>query len=93
MSQIDAKKFGKMAEALHGILKGGDEILEMKNFEKPAAGHGLLKLGNLRYIEQKIQEKFSKTDTALFIIRYGSVYNITLKSVFAEYSTFAILGD
>jgi len=47
MSQIDAKKFGKISEALHGILKGGDSILK-KNYDTVQTnGHGLLKLGDL----------------------------------------------
>lgn len=56
MSQIDAKKFGEVAEALHGVLKGGDNILAQG--EQKTKGHGLLKLGNLRILQRHIEEKF-----------------------------------
>lgn len=60
MSQLDAKKFGKMAKALHGVLKGGDNVLRHAVEEQETKGHGLLKLGDLNLINQKIQEKFDK---------------------------------
>ncbi len=56
MSQIDAKKFGKMAEALQGVLKGGENML-LKD-EPKTKGHGLLKLGNLRSLQKQVDEQF-----------------------------------
>ena len=47
MSQVDAKKFGKMAQALSGVLKGGESIAKHKN-EAMNKGHGLLDTGNLQ---------------------------------------------
>ncbi len=57
MSQIDAKKFGKVAQALHGVLKGGESILWHNDWQT-TKGHGLLKLGDLRMLQSKIEEKF-----------------------------------
>lgn len=61
MSQIDAKKFGKMAQALNGVLKGGESIVRHQN-EALNKGHGLLDIGNLRMIQQKIEERFKQID-------------------------------
>lgn len=58
MSQIDAKQFGKMVKALNGILKGGDHIVGIVNQAEINQGAGLLKLGNLKMLQKKIQEKF-----------------------------------
>lgn len=60
MSQVDAKKFGKIAEALNGILKGGDTVLKHQAETDPATGHGLLKLGDLRMINKKIEQHFEQ---------------------------------
>jgi chemotaxis protein MotB len=57
MSQVDAKKFGQIQEALHGKLKGGPSLLKHPD-PKADVGHGLLKLGKLDMIQAKIQEKF-----------------------------------
>ncbi len=61
MSQVDAKKFGKMAQALSGVLKGGESVVKHKN-EALNKGHGLLDIGNLRMIQQKIEERFKEID-------------------------------
>ncbi|HKK20138.1 MAG TPA: flagellar motor protein MotB [candidate division Zixibacteria bacterium] len=59
MSRVDAKRFGKMAEALNGVLKGGTTVLD-----KPASsaqkGHGLLQIGDLNMIQKQIEQRFSK---------------------------------
>lgn len=57
MSQIDAKRFGKMAEALNGILKGGHSILKNNAEDQLKTGHGVLKLGDLRMIQREVQEQ------------------------------------
>ena len=60
MSQIDAKKFGKMAEALNGVLKGGNSIIERYGEQQEKSGHGILKLGSLKMIQKQINERFDK---------------------------------
>jgi len=57
MSQVDNKKFGKVSEALNTILRGGSSVLKYQ-LEQDKTGHGLLKLGNLRLVQQKIEERF-----------------------------------
>lgn len=57
MSRIDNKKFGEVSDALNTILQGGTSVLRFEK-ESQATGHGLLKLGNLRLIQQKIEDKF-----------------------------------
>lgn len=57
MSVIDAKKFGAMQEALRGKLKGGPSLLKHPD-PKADKGHGILKLGNLKIIQQKIENRF-----------------------------------
>ena len=59
MSQIDNKKFGKVSDALNTILRGGSSVLRYQE-EPTRNGHGLLKLGNLRMVQQKIEEKFKQ---------------------------------
>lgn len=61
MSQVDAKKFGKMAQALSGVLKGGESIVKHQN-DAMNKGHGLLDIGNLKMIQQKIEERFKEID-------------------------------
>lgn len=64
MSQIDAKRFGRIAEALNGVLKGGDQILTLPG-EKTAddeVGHGVLKFGNLNVIRAQINERFQQVN-------------------------------
>ena len=59
MSRVDAKRFGKMAEALNGILKGGQSILKTYDDEQLKTGHGVLKLGDLRMIQRQVEEQAS----------------------------------
>ncbi len=59
MSQIDNKKFGKVSDALNSILKGGTSVLKYQE-EPTKNGFGLLKLGKLRMVQQKIEEKFKQ---------------------------------
>lgn len=91
MSQVDAKKFGKMAEALNGILKGGDQIIDSGELNEEISGHGLLKLGNLRMIQQKIEEKFSKLgreeELQTEITERGLVVHIMESALFREGSS------
>lgn len=86
MSQIDAKKFGKMAEALHGVLKGGDNILA--NGEQKTKGHGLLKLGNLRMLQRQVEERFTtlgkQEEVQTEITERGLVVHILESTLFKE---------
>jgi chemotaxis protein MotB len=59
MSRIDNKKFGEVSDALNTILKGGPSVLRFQS-EPSVPGHGLLKLGNLRMAQLRIEEKFKQ---------------------------------
>jgi chemotaxis protein MotB len=84
MSQIDAKKFGKMAEALQGVLKGGENIL--LNSEQKTNGHGLLKLGNLRSLQKQVEQQFEalgkQEDVQTEITERGLVVHIVESALF-----------
>ncbi|MDD3731676.1 MAG: OmpA family protein [candidate division Zixibacteria bacterium] len=58
MSQLDAKRFGKVTEALKGALKGGDSVLRSKENDNTKTGHGLLNIGNLSMIQKYVEERF-----------------------------------
>ena len=87
MSQIDAKKFGKVAQALHGVLKGGESILYHGD-QQSTRGHGLLKLGNLRMLQAKIEEKFGhlgrQDEVQTEITERGLVVHILESALFNE---------
>jgi chemotaxis protein MotB len=89
MSQIDAKKFGKMAEALNGVLKGGDNVIKAGT-DNSKTGHGLLKLGSLNMIQKQIEEKFKdvgKENTVKTeITERGLVVHIMESALFREAS-------
>ncbi len=88
MSQIDAKRFGKVAEALHGVLKGGDNIFFNEEQTQKTKGHGLLKLGNLRMLQAKIDEKFKQlnkqADVQTELTERGLVVHILDRALFKE---------
>jgi len=58
MSRIDNKKFGQVSDALNTILKGGPSVLRYQQQDPPKDGYGLLSIGNLRMVQQKIDDKF-----------------------------------
>ncbi len=59
MSQVDAKKFGLVSDALNTVLRGGNSALKYRLM--PAkTGHGLLKFGNLRMVQQRIDDRFKQ---------------------------------
>ncbi|MFH2037242.1 MAG: flagellar motor protein MotB [Candidatus Zixiibacteriota bacterium] len=60
MSQVDAKKFGKMSKALSGVLKGGEAIAELGDDVGTAPGKGVLNIGQLMSVGRNINEKFEK---------------------------------
>lgn len=57
MSQMDAKKFTKVQQALHGILKGGPSILRNQQLDNLSNGHGLLKTGSLQMLQTRISDQ------------------------------------
>ncbi|UCD65259.1 MAG: flagellar motor protein MotB [Candidatus Zixiibacteriota bacterium] len=88
MSRIDAKRFGKMAEALSGVLKGGNTVFEHINDEDVLKGHGLLKLGELSMIQKQIEEKFENVQrpeqVQTEITERGLVVHIMESALFKE---------
>lgn len=58
VSAVDARKFGKISEALNTVLKGGSSILRHDEVSDKT-GHGWMKLGDLRVFQQKIEERFN----------------------------------
>ncbi|MBD3404444.1 OmpA family protein [candidate division GN15 bacterium] len=66
MSQLDAKKFGKMTEALTGVLRGGESILNEQT-DHTKTGHGLLNIGDLSMIQRHVEERFKSLNEELEI--------------------------
>jgi len=60
MSQIDAKKFGKMSRALSGALKGGSLAIKRGEDIGMAPGKGVMEIGHLMSIGRMIEEKINK---------------------------------
>ena len=52
MSRLDAKKFGKMADALNGILRGGQTVSPTP---ASAQGAGMLRLGELKMLRRNAE--------------------------------------
>jgi len=61
MSQLDAKKFGRMTDALTGVLKGGPSILRSAQ-QNDKTGHGLLNVGSLSMIQRRIDNRIAAID-------------------------------
>jgi chemotaxis protein MotB len=60
MSRIDAKRFGKVSQALHGILKGGPSVRHIPELETLNTGHGLLKVGDLKMLQTAVHTEIEK---------------------------------
>lgn len=58
MSQVDAKKFGKMTEALSGVLKGGTVVVKQGNHMGIMPGGGVLRTAVLKSIGESIENDF-----------------------------------
>ena len=88
MSQIDAKKFGQMTEALNGLLRGGKSILKYDKAMPATSGDGLLKLGNLTVIRKQLIERFQKLDKGeelqTEITERGLIIHIMESALFSE---------
>ena len=88
MSRIDAKRFGKMAEALSGVLKGGDTVFEYLREDQTRKGHGLLNLGDLDMLKKQIEDRFEKIDQQdvvhTEITERGLVVHIMESALFKE---------
>ena len=89
MSRIDAKKFGQVSDALNTVLKGGTSVLRF-NQDLENTGHGILKLGNLRLVQQKIEEHFQQLgrqdEVQTEITERGLVVHILESALFDEAS-------
>jgi len=89
MSQIDAKKFGRMAEAFKSVLKGGDFNLELKPDMLPSDnGHGLLKVGDLqmlqKFLEDTLKHEGKAEETVTEVTERGLVIHIVESALFSE---------
>jgi chemotaxis protein MotB len=87
MSQVDAKRFGKVVEALNGVLRGGHLIVEQDEILRKT-GHGLLKLGDLRMVQRQVEERFSEMGNQDIIeteiTERGLVIHIMEQALFAQ---------
>lgn len=60
MSVMDAKKFGKMSQALQGILKGGPAALRHSELNSLNTGHGLLRTGDLNMLQTRLTQEIAR---------------------------------
>ncbi|MEW5924234.1 MAG: flagellar motor protein MotB [Candidatus Zixiibacteriota bacterium] len=60
MSQVDAKKFGKMSRALSGALKGGSKAIKRGTDIGLTDGKGVMEVGHLMSIGKMIEENLNK---------------------------------
>ncbi|MEW6413039.1 MAG: flagellar motor protein MotB [Candidatus Zixiibacteriota bacterium] len=88
MSRIDAKRFGKMAEALSGVLKGGTTVIDNLSEDEIRRGSELMKLGDLQRVQQQIEDRFKKLQRAeelqTEITERGLVVHIMESALFKE---------
>lgn len=88
MSRIDSKKFGKVSEALQGILKGGPSASLVPDIKPLTNGHGLLRLGELKMLQSRVQEQVQKlgrlNDVSTEVNERGLVIHIMESAMFDE---------
>jgi chemotaxis protein MotB len=88
MSRIDAKKFGKVSQALQGILKGGTAAIRLPELNTLNTGHGLLRVGDLKMLQTKVQEQVNKIghekDVMAEVNERGLVIHIMESAMFDE---------
>lgn len=88
MSRIDAKKFGKMTQALHGILTGGPSVRQIPDLSTLNTGHGLMKTGDLKMLQSKIhtdvEQLGRKGEISTELNERGLVIHIMESAMFDE---------
>ncbi|UCD17466.1 MAG: OmpA family protein [Candidatus Zixiibacteriota bacterium] len=88
MSRIDAKKFGKMSEALSGVLKGGTTVIKHGDDVGALPGHGVLKTGHLKSLGKEIEKSFQKlgkeSEINVEISERGLVIHVMESALFDE---------
>jgi chemotaxis protein MotB len=88
MSRIDAKRFGKVSQALHGILKGGPSVRKIPELETLKTGHGLLKVGDLKMLQTDIYTEIEKLglkgDIVTELNERGLIVHIMENAMFDE---------
>jgi len=88
ISQVDAKKFGKMSDALSGVLKGGTVVIKQGSQIGIMPGGGILKTAVLKSIGESIEndlmgmgnEKLVSTEVS----ERGLVIHIMEQALFRE---------
>jgi chemotaxis protein MotB len=63
MSTIDSKRFGQMAKGLQGVFHGGPDQ-EQLNAQAFDSGAGVLKVGKLKLIQQRVRSLADSLDSA-----------------------------
>lgn len=88
MSQVDAKKFGEMAKAFNGVLRGGKSVFKNIDRKDKATGFGLLKLGDLNMIQKQIDKRFNNLgrldEIQTELTERGLVVHIMESALFTE---------
>lgn len=88
MSRIDAKKFGKMSEALSGVLSGGTTAVKQGAERGSLPGSGVLDIGHLKTLGHNIQEAFDKAgkdkELNVEVSERGLVIHIMEQALFRE---------
>ncbi len=91
MSQLDAKRFGKMAVALNGILRGGNSVVAEYGQDTPGMGHGIMKLGDLKTIQSTIEKRTERLgregDLETELTERGLVVHIVESALFTQGSS------
>jgi len=86
MSQVDAKKFGKISEALSGVLRGGPVVKKKGNKSGTAPGKGIIRIGQLMSVGEMVKSDLKeKGDSALVSIEMserGLVIHIMESALF-----------
>ncbi len=90
MSSVDDKKFDQVTSALNGVLKGGKSLIEREGTipSERRAGRGIIHLGNLDMIRERIDQRFSRLqrrdEIETEITERGLVIHVLESALFAE---------
>lgn len=86
MSRVDAKKFGKMSEALSGVLRGGPVMKKKGEDSGTAPGKGIMRIGHLmsigEMIESDVRKKGDSTPVSTEVSERGLVIHIMESALF-----------